>query len=59
MQDEVRNGVSDDELLGALTGTRVAIIADDANIASYLAQKASAGGCIVHHFVFAGRSAKD
>lgn len=40
MRDEVHETVTDDELLAALMGTRVALIADGANIASHSAQTA-------------------
>jgi hypothetical protein len=40
MRDEVPETVSDVELLAALTGTRVALIADQANISSHAAQTA-------------------
>jgi hypothetical protein len=40
MRDEVQANVSDDTLLAALTGTEVALIADEANIASHSAQTA-------------------
>jgi hypothetical protein len=42
MRDEVHATVSDDELIAALTGLRVALIADAANIASHSAQTAFA-----------------
>lgn len=38
MRDEVHESVTDETLLEALTGTRVALIADEANIASHSAQ---------------------
>jgi hypothetical protein len=40
MRDEVHETVTDDELIAALTGLRVALIADAANIASHSAQTA-------------------
>jgi hypothetical protein len=40
MRDEVQEGVDDNTLLGALTGTHVALVADEANIASHSAQTA-------------------
>jgi hypothetical protein len=40
MRDEVHESVSDDELVAALSGTRVALIADGANIGSHSAQTA-------------------
>src|SRR6266436_29746 len=40
MRDEVKDSVDDDTLLAALTGTRVALIADAANIGSHSAQTA-------------------
>jgi hypothetical protein len=40
MRDEVNDSADDDTLLAALTGTRVALIADAANIASHSAQTA-------------------
>jgi hypothetical protein len=40
MRDEVQESVDDDTLLAALAGTEVAVIADDANIASHSAQTA-------------------
>jgi hypothetical protein len=40
MRDEVRETVTDDELVAALSGTRVALIADSVNIGSHSAQTA-------------------
>jgi hypothetical protein len=40
MRDEVYESVTDDELIAALTGLRVALIADAANIATHSAQTA-------------------
>jgi hypothetical protein len=40
MRDEIDDGASDEELIAALTGTEVAIIADTANLASHSAQTA-------------------
>jgi hypothetical protein len=40
MRDEIVESAGDDTLLAALTGTRVALIADAANIASHSAQTA-------------------
>jgi hypothetical protein len=40
IRDEVGDSVDDDTLLGALTGTRVALISDSANIATHSAQTA-------------------
>jgi hypothetical protein len=40
MRDEVHDAVTDDELIAALTGLRVALIADAVNIASHSAQTA-------------------
>jgi len=40
MRDEVNDSVDDDTLLAALTGTRIALIADTDNIASHSAQTA-------------------
>jgi hypothetical protein len=40
MRDEVNDSADDDALLAALTGTRVALVADAANIASHSAQTA-------------------
>src|SRR5690348_4752153 len=40
MRDEVHDTVTDDELIAAVTGLRVALIADADNIASHSAQTA-------------------
>lgn len=40
LRDEIQEGVEDDVLLAALTGTRVALIADEANLSTHSAQTA-------------------